>query len=246
MISPYLTRYRHGEYLQYMKDVLELVKAQDVDVLLLTEPTQSLTLKTAKIEAAYKQQAGSELSQELVDLDTVRDRTIVGIRFVVEGYTYHFDESKAAAAQKLLKAIEVYGTSIARKNYQEETASLDNLVRDIETRQTLQEATTVLAITDWFAKLKLENTAFSQKYIERVGDVAENPFESIPEYRIEASEAFRALIAHIEAHKVLSANDAYAKLLDKLAVLTTQYNQLIDNRTTTGGTTPTEPTEEAL
>ena len=98
MISPYLTRYRHGEYLQYMKDVLELVKAQDVDALLLTEPTQSLTLKTAKIEA----------------------------------------------------------------------------------------------------------------------------------------------------HKVLSVNDAYAKLLDKLAVLTTQYNQLIDNRTTTGGTPPAEPADEAL
>ncbi|WP_417785974.1 hypothetical protein [Tenacibaculum sp.] len=66
MNSPYLNRYRNGEYLQYMKDILQLVNLQDVDALALTNPTNELTTIVNRIDSLYQQVQGSSLTQEII------------------------------------------------------------------------------------------------------------------------------------------------------------------------------------
>ncbi|CAM1345729.1 DUF6261 family protein [Tenacibaculum amylolyticum] len=229
MVSPYLNRYRNAEYLQYMKDIVKLVNQQDVAALSLTEPRDALADFITAIEAAYQQEQGSAITQEIIALDEERDKAFIGIKTVVTGYTYRKDATIANAAQTVLNAMLVYGTQVTRKSYQEETAIIDSFIDDIEIKPTITAAIATLNLQDWVADLKTANETFSQKYIERIGETAANT-ASIPNLRTNTTVAYRELISHIEAHKTLTKNVVYTGVLNEIDVLAKQYNLVVDNR----------------
>lgn len=243
MTTPYLTRFRNGEYLQYMKDVLKLVNKQDVALLELTEPRDALSSLTTRIDDAFQHSLGSALTQEIIALDERRDKAFIGFKSVLNGFTYHIDTTKQAHAKNAMNNIENYGKDITRKSYQEETAIISSLINDLETKPELIAAVDGLNVTDWLTELKSSNEAFAAKYIERVGETAANPLTSIQGLRANATVAYKTLVYHIQAHKVLSSSVAYISLLEELEVLTKQYNAVVDNRTTTTETN-TSNTEE--
>lgn len=233
MTAPYVTRYRNGEYLQYMKDVLELVNKQDVTTLLLTAQRDDLTTIVTSIDEAFQQSLGSALTQEIIDLDERRDKAFIGFKTLLNGFTYHADAAKQLHAEAAITTLNNYGNGVTRKSYQEETAIVNSLINDFETNIELVTALSALGITDWLTELKDANEAFAAKYLERVGETAANPLTNISELRTQATAAFRTLISHIEAHKVLGSDDAYALLESEIDVLTKQYNLVVDNRTAT-------------
>ncbi|AZJ33447.1 DUF6261 family protein [Tenacibaculum mesophilum] len=223
-----------------MKDILQLVNLQDVDALALTNPTNELTTIVNRIDSLYQQVQGSTLTQEIITLDTRRDKAISGIKMILNGYENHFNEAIVSAAKALLATINAHGTNIIRKSYQEQTAILDSICKDFETEPELIQAISLLDIATWVAELKNANTEFSTKYIERVGETAASPENNIEELRTEATLAYRKLVLHIEAHTTLSDNEAYPTLLNEIDVLAKQYNLVVDNRSKSS--TPT--TEE--
>jgi len=244
MNVPYLNRYRNGEYLQYMKDVLQLTNDAAIDNL--TPLTTTLSPLVASIDAAFQQSQGSVLTQDIITLDQRRDQAIVGLRSVTEGYKSHYDTAVVNAATTLHNNIASHGSKIQQLSYQEETAVLDSIITDWETESELQAAITVLNLTDWLAELKNANTAFVTKYLERVEETAANPSENIPIIRGQATEAYRNLIAHIDAHTTLATAEGYSILQSQLSVLAGQYNQVVDNRSSTTTSEPTsEDTEDA-
>ncbi|TCP25201.1 hypothetical protein EV195_104234 [Tenacibaculum skagerrakense] len=238
MTTPYVTRYRNGEYLQYMKDVLELVNKQDVDTLLLTNQRNALTGIVSQIDNAFQQSLGSSLTQGIIELDDRRDKAFMGFKSVINGFSYHYDAAKKVHALNALSAIEKYGKDITRKSYQEETAIISSLITDFESQPELVTAVTELSLTDWLTELKTANIAFASKYLERVGDTAANPLANLVELRSQATVAYRVLISHIQAHQVLNTNAAYSIIIDEIDVLTKQYNLVVDNRTSSGTDSP--------
>lgn len=240
MTTAYLTRYRNGEYLQYMKDVLVLVNLQDVALLELTEQRDTLNSLTNQIDEAFLQSLGSALTQEIILLDERRDKAFIGIKTLLSGYTYHYDTTQQDHAKNILLSIDIYGKDITRKSYQEETAIINSLINDLETQPELIAAINAINISDWVNELKTSNQAFGSKYIERVGETAANPITNITELRATTSTAYRTLISHIQAHDVLGNNPSYATLLEEIDVLTKQYNLVLDNRSNSSpnGATP--------
>ncbi|WP_417800115.1 DUF6261 family protein [Tenacibaculum sp.] len=230
MNNPYLNQYRNGEYLQYMKDILQLVNLQDIDALALTNPTNELTTLVNRIDSLYQQVQGNSLTQEIIALDTRRDKAITGIKTLVSAYVNHFNEATVNAANALLTTINTYGTDIARKSYQEQTAILDSIRKDFETESELIQAISLLKITPWLTELKDANTEFSTKYIEHIGEPATTPENNIEELRIETTLAYRKLVLHIEAHATLSGNKRYPALINEINLLTKQYNLAVNTR----------------
>lgn len=229
MNTPYLNRYRNAEFLQYMKDSLQLVN--DANLNPLTTQITVLTPVVTSIDAAFQQSQGSALTQDIIVLDERRDKTIVGLRSVTEGYTYHYDAAVASAATALNANIAAHGSNIQRLSYQEETAVLDSIITDWETDTELTAAVNLLNLGDWLAELKTANTAFTTKYLERVEETAASSVESIPQLRDTATTAYRELTDTINAHAVLNTAPDYVSLQDQLSVLAGQYNQVVDNRT---------------
>ncbi len=233
MNAPYLNRYRHGEFLQYLKDILQLLGEQDIAALQLTTQHDALQPQVAAIDAAFKQSQGSEITQELITLDEQRDNALTGLRAVINGYQYHFEQATSNAAKALLNNIDNHGNNIQRLSYQEQTAVLNSIIADWEGQTELTAAVTALNLTTWLDYLKTTNSSFATRYLSRVEEQAANATGDIPELREQATTSYRALIAHIKAHATLATAPQHSTLLEQISVLAGQYNQVVDNRSAT-------------
>ncbi len=230
MNIPFLNRYRNGEYLQYMTDFSELMNKVDVEALQLKQQKSALDPVIDKIDAAFKQSQGSGLTQEVIALDEQRDRAIVGLRGVTDSYKYHFDKSTVDAANALYDNIVAHGDNIQRLSYQEETAVINSIVKDWEEQQELKAAAMKLGLWKWLVALKDMNTHFSKKYLDRIGEAAQNPSVNIAKLREQATASYRTLVKHIQAHATLDGSEVYTNLLNQIDVLAGQYNQVVENR----------------
>ena len=178
METPIYSRYRNSELLQYMKDVLELVNANDVDVLQLTTQRDALATLTNQMDDLFQQEQSSGITQELIDLDDRRDKAFIGIKATLEANQYYFDETVKDAAASLLYNMNNYGTNIPRMNYQAETAVIDSMLSEWETETVLIAAITTLRLGDWIAELKTANQVFNDRYLARISESAANPATS--------------------------------------------------------------------
>lgn len=238
MSTPYLHRYRTGEYIQYMTDVLTLLAQEELYDLPLSVQMEALATRVADINAVFKQDRHSELTSIIADLDARRGRAITGLRGVTKHFTYHSDAAIATAAAALHATIAVHGHDISRLTYQEETAIIDSIVREWEEQETLRAAVHRLHLNSWLTELKESNAQFSARYLERVAETAQQPSRTVGEYRKAATQTYRTLVNHLKAHATLNPAAGYTGFLQELEVLATQYNQGIEHRTQPKDDTP--------
>ena len=230
MEKPTLDRFRNSEFLQYMKDVLELVNTNDVDALQVTTQRDALATLTNQMDDLFQQEQSSGITQELIDLDARRDKAFMGIKANLEAYNYHYDDRMESAARSLLFNLNNYGTNIPRMNYQAETAVIDSMLSDWETETNLINAVTTTGLTDWIAELKAGNEAFNARYLARVSESAANPATSFTSVREVATNAYKVLTAHVEAHATLGSNATHQELVNEFGILAKQYNQTVGLR----------------
>lgn len=243
MNKPVFDRYRNSEMLQYMKDVLELVNANDVESLQLTTQRDTLATFTSQMDDLFQQEQSSGITQELINLDDRRDKAFMGIKATLEAFRYHYDDRMQSAARSLLYNLNNYGTNIPRMSYQAETAIIDSMLSDWETETDLVNAVTTVALTNWIAELKAANEAFNQRYLARVSETAANPATSFTAIRSDAADAYRDLVAHVAAHATLGSNVTYQELVNEVNVLAKQYNQTVILRLSSNDTD--EPINDA-
>ena len=234
MEKPTFDRYRNSEFLQYMKDVLELVNAHDVDTLQLTTQRDTLATITHQMDDLFQQDQSSRITQELIELDDRRDKAFMGIKANLEAYNYHYDDRLQSAARSLLFNLNNYGTNIPRMNYQAETAVIDSMLSDWETETDLVNAISTTALTDWINELKTANEAFNDRYLARISESAANPATSFTAVREVATDAYKALTSHVEAHATLGSNTIHQELVNEFSVLAKQYNQTVGIRLSSG------------
>lgn len=230
MRKPRLGNYRNSEFLQYMKDVLELVNRYDVHLLGLTEQHDALATLTDKLDAVFQQEQRNKITQELLDLDAKRDRIYKGIKSVLEGYANHFNVIEQEAAKRLLFNLNSYGNNVTRMNYQAETAIIDSMLADWNTETTMQEAVILLQLSEWVSELQRINTLFNKRYLVRVSDTAANPIMSFSRLRPDCLTAYRMLIARMKAFAILETNDVYEQLVNEINELAKQYNLVVKLR----------------
>lgn len=194
----------------------------------------------------YKKALASEKTAEILALDERRDDAVNGIYFYLLSHTYHFDAIVQQHAQFLLDNMELYGKGISRMNYQAETATINNILRDWEINPQLIAAVTALGLSQWVSELKNANTEFNSQYLSRTQEYGDANPETIKTKREETNAAYYALRNRIDALHLLAETPAspYTSLINQLNALTDQYNVLLVNRNLTppteSGTPPSE------
>jgi len=229
---------RNAEYLQYVKDYLGIINLNTPDQLGIEAKLTALTTKTTELEALYKKALASDKTQELLLLDERRDDAVNGIYYFLLSYTYHFEANKQQKAQLLLTNMELYGSGIPRLNYQAETATLNNLLRDWENKPELTDAITSFTLNSWVNELKTANEEFNTKYLSRTQEYGDASPETIKTKRDETNTAYYALRDRIDALHLLveTPPSPYATVINQLNALTDQYNKLLVNRTDSSST----------
>jgi hypothetical protein len=233
---------RNGELLQFNSDFLSIVNLNNPATLNVVNAYTALLIINQSIEQLFKTDQSNPLTEELQNLDARRDDAINGITQVINGYTYHFDETIKAYANKLNEHLALFGTGIAKDNYQSETATLRNIITDWTDKPLLADAITALNLGSWKTELATANTNFAIKYLERTQDLGAVSYDTIKAKRLEAATAFYGLRNKIDAYFTISEGaEPYAKTINELNALIDQYNLLLTNRKNGAVNTPAIP-----
>ena len=227
-----LQKLRNAEYLQYMKDFSGIINLNNSAQFDIEAKLNAFNTKIGELETLYKKALASEKTQELLLIDARRDAAINGIYYFLLSHTYHFETAKQQNAQVLLDNMALYGSGIARLNYQAETATLNNLIRDWEGKPELINAISEFKLTEWMAELKAANEEFNTKYLSRTQEYGDASPETIKLTREDVNVAYYALRDRIDALHLLveTPPSPYVTIINQLNALTDQYNALLVNR----------------
>ena len=230
--APHLTNYRNSEFIQFMIDIRDAVQTCNGqgDGLNLDTPLKDLIHAITSLKAAYRTGRGSELTKDIALIDNHRGQAVRGISMVLQGYANHYDLAISEAATRLLSHMSSYGPQIYNRNYHEETAIINNLVRYWQTDVELKEAVNTLRLTGWVSQLKSFNDEFNSLYLARAGEASDKPDITMEQARLEAAKAYRHLAGHIEAHAILHPGDAYDDLIENLNAFIESYNLTVVRR----------------
>ena len=225
---------RNASYLQFQKDFLAIISRNDPASLQIETKYNDLSAKVTELENLFKKVLANPITQELLALDTRRDDAVTGIYYTALAYSYHFDATIKQDANALLANITLYGSGIARLNYQAETATITNLINDWESKPELQQAIGTLNLKAWKEELKAINTEFGTKYLDRTQDYGNATPETLKTKREETNAVYYALRDRINALDLLveTPPSPYSTVINQLNALVDQYNLLIATPTT--------------
>lgn len=230
-----LTKLRNSEYLQLMIDVLKLVFQNNPTALKVLDEYNALQANTTGIEAIFKTEQSSPLTPIIEAGDIRRDDAIMGIFTSIVANTYHFDPAVRDAANVLAKYIGIYGSAneVTKLNLQSETATVNSIVTDMETRADLVAAVTTLGLAPWVAELKTANKLLGDKYIERTTELAGASTDNIKQKRLDCNTAYYSLRDMLQSYNIITKGAApYLKTISEINALIDQYNIIITKRAT--------------
>lgn len=232
LLAPHVADFRNNEFLQFCTDANTMVADanQQGEGLLLDAALDEFNSTIDVMNGVYKLEMGSQLTKEIARQDERRDKTLIGMGQLLQGYKNHFDENLRNSAELLLNHLNSYGTKIYYKSYQGETADIDDLVDKWENDAGMQAAVTTLGLTPWMNELKAANGEFSTLYRARASEASSDPELSMTEARMDALKAYRKLADHIDAYAVINPDGAYDDLIANLNDLITSYNETVDRR----------------
>jgi len=233
-----ITRLRNANYLQFQKDFLEIISRNNPAVLQIETKYNDLSDKTNELENLFKKVLANPISQELLVLDERRDAAVNGIYYLALGNSYHYDSNLKQAADALLANIKLYGSGIARLNYQAETATINSLINDWDNKPELSQAIDILGLKAWKDELGSINTEFSTRYLDRTQDYGNATPETLKIKREETNTVYYALRDRINALHLLveTPPSPYSTVINQLNALIEQYNLLLTVPDETGET----------
>ncbi|MDR1780377.1 MAG: DUF6261 family protein [Tannerella sp.] len=166
----------------------------------------------------------SELTAQIAEQDTVRDSVYRGFADSVKGATKHFDSVKRSAAMQLQNMLTAYG-NIAIRPLDEETAAIDDLLREVETRHT--KSIELLGLEDWITQLANENSVFKALILDRNSETAQRPAVKMKTSRAAVDAAFRALLNMLDALILVNGEAPYQSFLTEFNTLSERYKTIL-------------------
>ena len=162
--------------------------------------------------AALNQIKAQKETEELMNLDTLRDQSLSSIRRAVSVFEYSRDVAEVSAYKEVVLILRKY-TDLERANYPAETLGIDKVVAEI--RGAKDNAIDVLQLTKHVDLLEEDNTAFKAKFADRSSDVISSVSYDVKTMRKEIFEVYNTLAEYVALMAKLK-NDAY--FLDTLKV----------------------------
>lgn len=154
---------------------------------------------------ALNQIKAQKETEELVNLDILRDQSLSTIRRAVSVFEFSRDATEVSAHKEISIILRKY-TALERANYPAETLGIDKVVAEI--RGAKDNAIDVLQLTRYVDLLEGDNTAFKAKFAERSSDVISSVSYDVKTMRKEIFEVYNTLAEYVALMAKIK-NDAY-------------------------------------
>ncbi|MDR2652936.1 MAG: DUF6261 family protein [Prevotellaceae bacterium] len=169
----------------------------------------------------------SAITEQLAEADNARDIVFRGFVEAVKSGLHHFDANRREAAKRLQIALNHYG-NIARKSYDEETASIYNFLQEMNGAYAADVAT--LNLTDWITQLDADNRAFDALQQARYTEGEAKTDIRVVEVRKELDRNYRDILDRIDASILLNGETQYAPFVKALNIRVEHYSDIIAQR----------------
>lgn len=231
-----LEKYRNGDFIQYINNVLTIITEEKATALNITEQRTLLQTSINELNNIWTPNKGSELTAQLVTLDKLRDSLFSGLKMTVDVWSkHHYDESKKELALLVSNSINSHGKDIIALRYQQETAVLNAILNDLLNE--IPAAVLGLGLMPWVVELQLANKEFDALYVNRAIEISGTEKGIVDTKRTLVTGNFKTLKQVFEARKVIAQIEESDVLADfntlsnEWSTLTQQYNDAITRAT---------------
>lgn len=229
---PNLEKFRQGDFVQYMNNVLEILTGTDANKFLVAKQREHLKALMDELNASWQPQVGSELTPEIQAIDVQRDMIFTGFKMTVDNWsTNHYDATWRNAAFMLSDNIAGHGDKIISMRYQQQTATVNAIIHDFENE--LIDHLRTVNLENWLTEIKTLNTSFNDMYVKRTQSISGHQPGLIDEMIGKVTVAFRQLKSIFEARfSVAVADDtflvpAFQQVENEWSMLSQQYNDAV-------------------
>ncbi|MCH5291271.1 MAG: hypothetical protein J1D88_05875 [Treponema sp.] len=155
--------------------------------------------------------AKSLITDKIADADRLRDQLYSGYRKAVGGYVNFPVESLSEAAKVLAQHIKDYKID-TQAQLDKETGLLVNFIQDLEGKFAGQVKE--LSLTAFVEKLKAANETVRELTAQRTDERAAKTTGALKAARGVSDEAYKMLVAHVNAHALIEGDEEYSAFMD--------------------------------
>ena len=155
--------------------------------------------------------AKSLITDKIAEADRLRDQLYAGYKKAVGGYANFPVAEMAEAAKVLNQHIKDYKID-TQAQLDKETGLLVNFLQDLEGK--LKAQVDALSLGAFVEKLKAANETVRELTAQRTDERSSKTAGALKTARTASDEAYKTLVAHVNAHALLEGETDYAAFID--------------------------------
>lgn len=232
LTNPILEKFRNGDFIQYLNNLLQIVPEAQADQLKLAPQRAAIADTMQKLNDGWHPNKGNEYTAELAKLDAERDSLFTGLKITVDTWAvHHYHGAVKQAAVEMKTVIGRHGSRVVALRYQQETATINAIIHELET-ETAEDLKRT-GLINWVNKLKAVNDEFNEVYIKRTQNMSQEQEGFVAELRKKGTEEYRLFKMVFDSRINLAIVDsgadlpAFQKVEADLNALTEQYNDAV-------------------
>lgn len=223
----HLSILRNEEHYQFLIDFSNLVTKYNATTLGITTLYPAYQRAFDSEAIALNIVRGSAITNDLADVDALRDSTYSGLAGTIKAMLFHFDATTKAAALRIQKMLDTYG-KVPDKPYDQETGAITKLVNELQGDYSADA--TLLGINAWVVELQRLNTQFDTLKNSRYAEGAAKPQENLKLARKETDRVYLSIVKRIDALAEVNGLTSYGGFITELNGRITNYNNLLAQR----------------
>ncbi|MGL4909524.1 MAG: DUF6261 family protein [Bacteroidales bacterium] len=222
-----LEELRNEEGFQFFTEVKDYTQEQAELCTQLSKYFPDFLKQYADYDTALEQIRKSIYTQKINEADNERDLVFRGLVSTVKGAHGHYEKAKREAATQLQIVFDYYG-NIALKGQDEQTATLHNLIRDLQSHHSAE--LTSLTLNQWVMYLSTLNSNFEELIRARDKESAGKTHLKVKDVRIEIQHTYRQMIELVNSLVKVHGVEQYETYIKQLNVCIDRYKHRLQQR----------------
>ena len=213
-----MTRLNNGAHFQFIKNVHQKITAETAILAnpIAKDAADRLGKALEEEDSCFVLSQKSLLTKRIVAIDRERDEMYMGYRSAVYGFLRSPDKAMAEAAERLWAHLTDYRITTGMQ-FDRETASIANLVKDCETKYTTD--VNKLGVKAYIDALKVANEKVDELLLARTTDRSEQIAGALRLARHESDIIYLWLVKVVNALNILHNDtakcDAFIKFMNE-------------------------------
>ena len=208
-----MTKLRNEEHFQFQTEFCSLINKETPLALGIAGQYATYQVQYDNESEALNVIRKSSFYQQITEANVERNNTFRGLSYSIKSSCLHFNPVIKQAALRVKIVFDQY-TTLTQKSFNQETASINNLISRLN--HDFPTEVTTLGIADWLTHLQTENTAFDTLMSSRHSEDASKTQLRMEQVRLNVDAAYQAITKRINALIELNGDAAYNLFVSEL------------------------------